>query len=120
VANTCLPDAELKELGDSMILGFERRIASIPQDLCGAFHQEARQLETELLSIYKMVALCVKKEEDLSIVSSRWGAMVQMCHDFARQLHQLSQQHPTCGAEVYYDRVLDLTNKCQRLQQIHS
>jgi hypothetical protein len=115
-----LPEAELRELGDSVILDFERRIASIPQDMCAAFHQEARQLETELLLIYKTVSLCVKKEEDLNIISNRWGVMVQMCIDFGRQLSQLSKKHPQCGAEVYYDRVLDLQNKCHRLQQMHS
>ena len=103
-----------------MILDFERRIASLPKDMCAPFHQEARQLESELLTIYKMVALLVRKDEDLSMVSKRWGVMVQMCDNFAKQLSQLTQFHPYCGADVYYDRVLDLRNKCLRLQQMHS
>jgi hypothetical protein len=103
-----------------MITGFELRVASIPQDMCAPFHQEARQLEVELLTIYKMVALCVKKDEDLGMVSKRWGAVVQMCDNSAKQLFQLTQKHPYCGAAVYYDRVLDLRNKCFRLQQMHS
>lgn len=118
--SACLPDTELKELGDSIISGFDLRIASIPQDLCAPFHQEARQLEIELLTIYKMVALTVKKDDDLSMVSRRWTAMVQMCDNSAKRLNQLAQQHPYCGAGAYYDRVLDLRNKCYRLQQMHS
>jgi hypothetical protein len=118
--SNCLPETELKQLGNSMIMEFERRVASIPDYLCAPFHQEARQLEAELLTIYKMVALCAKKDEDLDVVSKRWGSMVQMCDSFAKQLHQLTQKHPHCGADAYYDRVLDLRNKCYRLQQMHS
>lgn len=120
MGSTCLPEIELKELGDSMITGFALRVASIPQDMCAPFHQEARQLEVELLTIYKMVALCVKKDEDLNMVSKRWAAVVQMCDNSANQLNQLVQRHPYCGAASYYDRVLDLRNKCLRLQQMHS
>ena len=118
--NNCLPDSDLRKLGSSMLVDFERRVASIPKDLCAPFHEEARQLETELLTIYKMVALCARKEEDLSGVSKSWGFMVQMCDESAKQLNKLVQQHPSCGADAYYDRVLDLRNKCHRLQQMHS
>lgn len=120
MTSTCLPDVELTELGNSMIAGFERRIALIPPDMCSPFHQEARHLETELLLIYKMVALCAKKDENLSTVSKRWETMVQICDNTAKQLHQLAQKHPYCGADAYYDKVLDLRNKCHRLQQMHS
>lgn len=118
--NNCLPESDLRELGNSMLVDFERRVASIPKDLCAPFHEEARQLETELLTIYKMVALCTRKEEDLSSVSKSWGFMVQMCDKSGDQLNKLVQQHPSCGADAYYDRVLDLRNKCHRLQQMHS
>lgn len=103
-----------------MIAGFQQRIAAIPKDLCAPFHEEARQLETELLTIYKVVAICTRKEEDLERVANSWAFMVQMCDDAAKHLNQLAQNHPYCGAGSYYDRVLDLRNKCLRLQQMHS
>ena len=46
--------------------------------------------------------------------------MVEMCDEFLRRLSGLKERHPYCGAEIYYDRVLDLRNKCKRLQEMHS
>ena len=118
--NSCLAESDLKDLGDEMLQGFERRVAAIPPDLCAPFHSEARQLETELLTIYKFVALAARKEEDLSQVAKAWGMMVKVCDESAARLNELVKQHPDCGADAFYDRVLDLRNKCHRLQQMHS
>ena len=118
--NNCLPQSDLQELGNSIITDFERRVASIPDYLCAPFHDEARQLETELLGIYRVVVLCARKEEDLEAVSKLWGLIVQICDQCLDQLRALAQKHPNCGADTYYDRVLDLRNKCNRLQQMHS
>ena len=118
--NSCLAESDLKDLGNEMLEGFERRVAAIPRDLCAPLHTEARQLETELLSIYKFVALSTRKEEDLGQVAKAWGMMVKVCDESAVHLNALVKQHPDCGADAYYDRVLDLRNKCQRLQQMHS
>ena len=118
--NNCLAESDLQDLGKEMIAGFERRVSAIPTDLCAPFHAEARQLETELLTIYKFVALATRKEEDLNQVARAWGVMVSVCDESAKRLNALVKQHPYCGADAYYDRVLDLRNKCQRLQQMHS
>ncbi|HTV42522.1 MAG TPA: hypothetical protein VMF08_18290 [Candidatus Sulfotelmatobacter sp.] len=116
----CFTTAELQQLGDSSIVDFDKRIASIPDDLCGQFHQEARQLETELLTFYKIVAIGTKKVEDLTAIATAWKAMVEICDKFANRLRDLTEKHPFCGAQYYYDRVLDLRNKCNRLQLMHS
>jgi hypothetical protein len=118
--NSCLAESDLQDLGSEMIEGFERRVAAIPRDLCAPFHSEARQLETELLSIYKFVALSARREEDLIQISKVWALMVRVCDESADRLNTLVEHHPYCGADAYYDRVLDLRNKCQRLQQMHS
>lgn len=110
----CIAHSDLKEMGDSMIAEYERRIESLPTDLCSAFHQEARNIETQLLVVYKMVALCVRKEPDdnLGVIADWWKIMVDICDAFAVRIAALTEKHPSCGAEVYYDRVLDLRNKC--------
>jgi hypothetical protein len=77
------------------------------------------RLEDELIRIYKMVVFCVKEETDLEKVASLWGFMVGMCDFFAERLAKLKKAHPACGADSYYDRILDLRNKCHRLQQMH-
>jgi hypothetical protein len=118
--STCPPDSDLRELGHSMIKEFEERVAAIPEYLRAPFHEEARQLETQLLTVYKLIAMCVRKEQDLDRVAKSWALMVELCDEFAKRLHQLADQHPGCGAEAYYDKVLDLRSKCQRLQQMHS
>src|SRR5882724_4626126 len=105
--NHCLAESDFRELGDEMLAGFDQRVASIPKDLCAPFHQEARHLETELLTIYRVVALCVRKEQDLADIAACWAFMVKICDDSAARLGHLSEQHPYCGADMYYDRVLD-------------
>ncbi len=103
-----------------MVSEFDSRVAAIPKDLCAPFYSEAARLENELLMIYKFVALCVRNEEDLQIVSNKWGTMVTICDDAIRQLGRLCEQHPECGAASYYDQLLDLRARCHRLQQLHS
>jgi len=118
--NSCLAESDLQDLGKEMLAGFERRVAAIPSELCAPFHSEARQLETELLSIYKFVTVCARKEQDLAQIGRAWGLMVKVCDETAKHLNTLVKQHPDCGADAYHDRVLDLRNKCHRLQQMHS
>ena len=118
--NSCLAESDLQDLSNAMLEGFQRRVAAIPNDLSAPFHSEARQLETELLTIYKFVALSARKTEDLTQIANAWETMVQVCDESAKRLNALAKQHPHCGAESFYDRVLDLRNKCQRLQQMHS
>ncbi|MEY2411384.1 MAG: hypothetical protein QOF48_4054 [Verrucomicrobiota bacterium] len=108
-----------------MVQDHDRRVAAIPEDLCAAFNQEARQLNNELLTIYKIVAMMVRKMEviepdDLSKVAEAWGEMTAICDQASTRLSVLHKGHPYCGAQVYHDDVLDLRNKCRRLQQMHS
>ena len=115
----CLRDSDLLELSQDTLASFEQRLANIPSELCAPFHEEARQLDTELLTVYRVVVLCTKREEDLERVSKWWETMVRVCDEFAVRLGSLAQAHPGCGAEQYYDRVLELRSKCLRLQKMH-
>jgi hypothetical protein len=107
------------ELSKGSLASFDQRLAIIPQDLCSPFSSEARQLEAELLTMYRVVVLCTKREEDLERVSKWWATMVRVCDEFAVRLGKLVAAHPACGAEQYYDRVLELRSKCLRLQKMH-
>ena len=102
-----------------MFDGFDRRIIALPDDMCAPFHDEARSLETQLLMLYRATVLCVRNEEDMGKVSARWAKMVDMCNGTLSRLQQLSEKHPGCGAQIYYDRSLDLRSKCQRLHEMH-
>jgi hypothetical protein len=116
----CLKDSDLLELTEESLASFDQRLARIPEELCAPFHQEARQLDAELLTLYRVVVLCTKREDDLERVSRWWGTMVRVCDAFALRLGKLVESHPACGAEQYYDRVLELRSKCLRLQKMHS
>ena len=116
----CLAQSDLKALGESALSEIDRQINSLPQALCLPFYEAASRMETELLALYRMVALLVRKEEDLGQIALWWGSMVGQCDQYAARLLALSHAHPSCGAGIFYDRVLDLRNKCQRLQQMHS
>ena len=118
--NESLTDSDLLELSQGALASFEQRLMTIPKELCAPFHEEARQLESELLTVYRVVVLCTKREEDLNRVSKWWETMVRVCDDFGVRLSRLVQAHPASGAEQYYDRVLELRSKCLRLQKMHS
>ena len=118
--NECLTNSDLLELSNDSLAAFDQRVSRIPQDLCAPFHEEARQLETVLLTVYRVVVLCTKREDDLQRVGQWWATMVRVCDDFAKALGKLVEAHPACGAEPYYDRVLELRSKCLRLQKMHN
>jgi len=115
----CLTGSDVQELGKSFLAEHDRRLLTIPGDLCVPFHDEARQLEMELLFLYKTTVLCVRREESMDVVSTRWGEMVEICDASISRLRKLANKHPSCGADIYYDRVLELRSKCQRLQEMH-
>lgn len=115
----CFRESDVKELGKTILSDFDRRLSALPEDLCAPFHEEARQLETELLFMYKATVMCVRREADMNQVAARWGEMVEMCGGCLTRLQKLSEKHPGCGADIYYDRVLELRSKCLRLQEMH-
>jgi hypothetical protein len=116
----CLGESDVRELAQSTLAEFDQEVATLEPELCVPFNQAAMRLEGELLTIYKFVVRIVRREEDIDKVASWWGTMVAQCDEFAKKLRDLASAHPACGADFFYDRVLDLRNKCQRLQKMHS
>ena len=117
--SACFDTTDILELSRATLAEANRRISEIPADLCAPFYAEASNLEQQLLGVYRTVALCVRKEDDLEKIVGWWAAMTKACDEFAGRLSRLSEEHPQCGSEFFYDRVLDLRNKCQRLQEMH-
>jgi hypothetical protein len=115
----CFDTSDVLELSRATLDDTDRRLEAIPADLCAPFNIEAANLEQQLLGIYRTVTLCVRKEEDLDKVAAWWDAMTNICDEFSSRLAMLSSEHPLCGAEIFYDHVLDLRNRCQRLQEMH-
>src|SRR5688572_29877984 len=118
--NTCVQPSALKELADSTLSIFDQAILQLPTVTCSEFFMQARTLKTDLLMIYRIVVITVRDEDDLDKISSLWGVMVWVCDKFADKLGALTKEHPHCGAEIFYDYILDLKNKCQRLQRLHA
>jgi len=117
---TCFTASDVQELGRTVLADFDRRVLALPEDLCAPFHDEARQLETEMMMLYKATVFCVRREEDLKAISERWGEMVVICSGSISRIQQLSEKHPGCGADIYYDRALELRAKCLRLREMHA
>lgn len=117
--SACFDTSDVLELSRATLDETNRRLEAIPADLCAPFHAEAANLEQQLLGIYRTVTLCVRKEDDIDKVAAWWTAMTSICDEFGRRLATLSEEHPQCGSEIFYDHVLDLRNKCQRLQEMH-
>jgi hypothetical protein len=112
--------ADFKAVGKSAVEDFESRIASLPVDICAPFYEEAGHLEAAILTVYKSIVLAAKHLDDLNDVANLWGCMVEVCDCGIHTLSNLVKEHPACGAEYYYDRLLDLRNRCLRLQNLHA
>src|SRR5436190_19212797 len=95
----CIEPSDLQEIGDSMVAAFEGRIAAIPKDMCAPFHAEARQLETQLLTVYQMVAKITKNVDDLSQVAKMWKTVVLVGDASSLRLGAVVRKHPVCGAD---------------------
>jgi hypothetical protein len=117
--SNCATPLQLQQLGESAVAQFDARIAELPQGFCFQFQIEAMRLQDQLLFIHSLVVLCAKDEDELGSIASYWEFMVGMCDRFANSLFRLKELHPACGADQYYDRILDLRNKCKRLQEMH-
>ncbi len=72
------------------------------------------------MGAYKLVVLCVKKEQDLEKVAKWWEFMAATCDAYMGQIGLLNKAHPHCGADFFYDRVLEVRAKCQRMMTLHS
>lgn len=117
--SACFDQADVVELSRMTLAESEKRLSRITENRCALFYEEARSLEVELLSMYRTVAVCVRKESDIGSVQQWWNTMKDVCDWFAARLSELQKKHPQCGADTFYDRVLDLRNRCQRLAEMH-
>jgi hypothetical protein len=112
--------ADFKAVGQSAVDDFDRRVGTLPEDVCAPLYEEAGRLEAAILTVYKSVVLAAKHLDDLQEVSKLWACMVEVCDSGVRTLSNLVKTHPACGADYYYDRLLDLRNRCLRLQNLHA
>jgi hypothetical protein len=117
---TCVTDSDFKAIAESGISQFNKAVERIPFDSCALFRDEASRLEAGLLGVYRVVVSMVRREEDIEKVSECWGSMVAICDKYAERLGVFQKQHPACGAELFYDRILDLRNKCRRMHALHA
>ena len=118
--SACFDTSDILAVSRETLDEADRRLSEIPADLCAPFNAEARNLEQQLLNMYRTVTRCVRKEDDLDRIAAWWEAMTKICDEFASRLAKLCREHPQYGSEFFYNRVLDLRNKCQRLQEMHS
>ena len=117
--SACFDQADVVELSRTALAESRKRLDRIKEDRCSLFYEEARSLEVELLTLYRAVVICVRKEADVARVKQWWDTMKDVCDHFAKRLSEVQARHPNCGANTFYDRVLDLRNRCQRLAEMH-
>jgi hypothetical protein len=117
---SCVQDSAVAELASSVLQEFEEEVAKVPANTCYKFNSAARTLEAQLGTIYRLIAICARDVDELEAVAKLWGLMAGVCDQFAKTLGDLKTEHPDCGADVYYDRILDLRNKCVRLREMHA
>ena len=68
--SACFDTSDVLELSRATLKEANRRLSEIPADLCAPFYAEASNLEQQLLGVYRTVALCVRKEEDLEKIAA--------------------------------------------------
>ena len=79
---------DIFELSRAALEETENRLRAIPEELSLPFNAEARTLEQHLLQMYRTVALCARKEQDLDKIASWWAAMTKICDEFARKIER--------------------------------
>jgi hypothetical protein len=110
--------ADITKINESALKTFDESIAAADPDMCWEFDEAVARLESQLIQLYGIVVLALKREEDLSVIAKTWGGMVGICDHVARKIGALSQQHPNCA--VSHDKILDLRNRCERIRNLHS
>ncbi len=117
---TCQYELHIENVSNHTLQAFDENVAKIPDHLCGAFYEAARELEAQLITIYRFVISIVDDLDEMETEGTMWKEMVKVCDKFSGKLESLVNNHPTCGAGFYRDRILDLRNKCNRLAKLHS
>ena len=110
--------ADLEKIGNSALQSFEERRAANPADTEWNFDLEVARLESQLTQLYAFAAMAARREESMEKTAQLWAAMVSICDAFAARVSALCREHPAGAAS--HDRILDLRNKCARLEQLHA
>jgi hypothetical protein len=118
--SVCLVGTDFEEIGRSALEDFDQNVSDLPKDLCAPFFQEAKSLESKLVTMFQFVSRLARNEPDMDNVASMWGAMEQLCEQAEIRVSKLSTEHPNCNADYFFDRLHQLKRKCKRLQMTHS
>jgi hypothetical protein len=103
---------DLEKIKDSALESFTKGVASVSPEI------EAAKLESQLTQLYSLAAIAARREECLDGTARIWATMVSICDAFAAKISEVCHGGTRCVAS--YDRVLDVRNKCARLQELHS
>jgi hypothetical protein len=98
---------------------FDESLRSFPLDTCSQIQDAAIRIESAIKVVYRVTALEARSVDDMEAISNLWGAMAQICREAVKRLTSLTEKSRDCGVGIYVDRILDLSNKCQRLQEMH-
>lgn len=118
--SACVTPESLSRIADDALEQFDAKVAEIPPDLCAPFNEVASNLLAELKQAYRFVATIARDSDDLDQISELWAAMEGFCGSYAERLAKLHECHPFCVAGQFYDRVLDIKNRCKRLAELHA
>jgi hypothetical protein len=98
---------------------FDDTLRDCPLDSSTRLQDAAIRIESAIKVVYRVTALEARAIEDMHEISRLWGTMSQICRDAVKKLGSISDKNRDCGVGIYIDRILDLANKCQRLQEMH-
>jgi hypothetical protein len=118
--SACLVGTDVEEFGRSALNDFDQDVSALSKNLCAPFFQEAGRLESKLEMMFQVVSRLARNEPEMDNVAKMWGAMAQSCEDAEKRVAKLSQDHPNCNADYFFDHLFQLKSKCKRLQAMHS
>jgi len=118
--SACLVEKDVEAFGRSALDDFDKDVADLSKDLCAPFFREANRLEGKLTTIFQVVSRMARNEPETENVAKLWGTMAQLCEDAEKRIAKLSEAHPYCGADYFFDHLHQLKTKCKRLQTMHS
>src|ERR1051325_4877798 len=98
---------------------FDETLRSHAIDSCSGAQDAAIRIESAIKVVYRVTALEARATEDMDEASRLWGTMAQICREAVKRLSAATEKNRDCGIGIYVDRILDLANKCQHLQEMH-
>jgi len=107
---------ELFDYEQEALASFEAALK--PSSASSDVSREIARLEGRLEQLHSIAVVAARQTDDIEQVSNIWRAMVKICDDAAKRVHDLAFNNGK--GDVSYDKILDLLSDCRERHAFHA